>query len=214
MGESNTYKAIAVVALVLGVVGVTLGYAAFSNTLTISSTADVTPDASKFNVDFSSASTDVETDPIVPTLTPNNVTGFTATNGTINNASDPTVTNIKASFTEPGQSATYSFYAYNAGEYVAYLNSLEFSGTKTCTARTGTTQSLVDTACNGISLTATVGSAGPTTTDITGITSHTLGIGAAEQVTIVISYASGSGIADGVFDVTFPDVVLTYASAD
>ena len=142
------------------------------------------------------------------------MTGFSATAGQINNTGDPTISNLKATFTEPGQSATYSFYAYNAGQYIAYLNSVVFSGNKTCTARTGTTQSLVDTACNGISLSVKVGTEAATTTSVSTITGHSLGINGAEEVIVVISYASGSGIADGSFDVTLPDVVLTYNSVD
>ena len=213
MIDNKTYKYIAVAALLLGIVGVTLGYAAFSSTLNITSSAEVTPDSSTFNVDFSSSNSSVQTNNITPTLSAN-VTGFSATAGQINNTGDPTISNLKATFTEPGQSATYSFYAYNAGQYIAYLNSVVFSGNKTCTARTGTTQSLVDTACNGISLSVKVGTEAATTTSVSTITGHSLGINGAEEVIVVISYASGSGIADGSFDVTLPDVVLTYNSVD
>ena len=217
MVENKGYKAMSIIALIVGVIGVTLGYAAFSSTLTITSTAEVTPDSSKFNVDFSSSDQSVQTSSITPTLSPNNVTGFTATNATIDNTSDPEITNLHATFTEPGQSATYTFYAYNAGEYIAYLNSIIFDGstnTKSCTARTGTTQGLVDDACPDITLTVTVGSESATTTSVANIDNHSLAIGSADTVTVVIAYASGAAIADGAFDVTFPDIVLTYASAD
>ena len=213
MGDNKGYKIISIVALIFGVVGVTLGYAAFSSTLTISSSAEVKPDATAFNVDFSSSSSAVETDPIVPTLN-KTVDGFSATDATINNTSDPVISNLKATFTAPGQTATYSFYAYNAGEYVAYLNSIVFDGTKTCTAKTGTTQALVDSACTGITLSAKVGSESATTTSVASITGHSLGIGAAEEVVVTISYEDGSALADGDFDVTLPDIVLTYDSVD
>ena len=219
MVENRAYKVMIVLALVLGVVGVTLGYAAFSNTLTINSAAEVTPDSSNFNVDFSSTDLSVATNPVVATLTPNNVTGFTATNGTIDNTSDPTITGLKATFTEPGQKATYSFYSYNAGQYIAYLNAITFNGTKTCTAitpQTGTaaTQSLVNTACNGITLNVTVGSESRTDQTVSNISGHSLGIGAAEEIIVEIEYATGSAIADGDFEVTLPSIVLTYDSAD
>ena len=41
MNENRGYKIIAIVALVIGIVGVTLGYAAFSSTLTISSSVRI-----------------------------------------------------------------------------------------------------------------------------------------------------------------------------
>ena len=210
--KERKYQIISVVALILGIIGVTIGYAAFSSVLTIQSSAEVTPDSSAFNVDFSSSSSAVQTSPITPTLSP--ATGFTATNATIDNTTDPVISNLHATFTEPGQSATYSFYAYNAGEYLAYLNSITFDGTKTCTAKTGTTQSLVNSACNGISLSVQVGTEAATTASVASITGHTLATSTAEPVVVVISYAAGSALADGDFDVAFPDVVLTYASAD
>ena len=213
MNNNKTYRIIAVVALLLGVVGVTLGYAAFSSTLTISSSADVTPDSSTFNVDFSSSSSSVVANDIMPVLSAV-VTNFTATDAVIDNTSDPTISNLKATFTAPGQSVTYTFYAYNTGQYIAYLNSIVFSGNKTCTAKSGTQQSLVNTACNGISLSIKAGSEAVTTTSIASITGHSLGINNAEEIVVTISYAVGSGVADGDFEVTLPSIVLTYGSAD
>lgn len=213
MNDGKTYKIIALVALILGAIGVTIGYAAFSNTLTITSQAEVHPDTSTFNVDFSSSSSAVATDHITPTLSAV-VNGFSATNATIDNANDPVISNLKATFTAPGQSATYTFYAYNAGEYLAYLNSIIFSGNKTCTAATGTTQSLVDSACNGISLSVKVGNEAVTTTSVATISSHTLAKNTAEEIVVVISYDAGSAVADGNFTVALPNIVLTYGSAD
>lgn len=213
MENNKGYKVITIIALVLGVLGVSLGYAAFSNTLTISSSAEVKPNSLNFNVDFSSSSSAVETNDIAATLSAT-VDGFTATDATIDNTTDPKISNLKATFTEPGQSAVYSFYTYNAGRYVAYLNSIVFQGSKTCTAKTGTTQSLVDTACNGISLSVKVGSESATTSSVATITGHSLAVDASEQVIVTISYDSESGEADGDFDVTLPDIVLTYDSVD
>ena len=178
-----------------------LGYAAFSSTLKIESSAEVVPNESSFNVDFSSSNTSVVEDDITPTLN-TNVTGFSATNAEIDNSGNPVISNLHATFTEPGQSATYTFYAYNRGEYLAYLNSIIFTGNKTCTARTNTNQALVDTACTG------------TTTSLASISNHTLAINSADTITVVIDYAAGSGRADGDFDVTFPDITLTYNPID
>ena len=218
MTENNGYRTVAIIALVLGVIGVSLGYVAFSSTLTITTTAEVVPDASKFNVDFSSsAATTFEEQDITPTLSQSNDANFTATDAEIDNTSDPTLTNLHAHYTEPGQTVTYDVYAYNRGEYVAYLNSITFDSTtnaKACTPRTGTDATMVAAACDDITLTVTVGSTGPTTTTVDPISNHSLGIGASELVTVVIEYASGAAIADGGFDVTFPDIVLTYDSVD
>ena len=48
---------------------------------------------------------------------------FTAEDATIDNSGDPTITGLKANFTEPGQKVEYVFYSHNAGEYDAFLNS-------------------------------------------------------------------------------------------
>ena len=213
MGNNKTYKIISIIALILGVVGVTLGYAAFSSTLKIESSAEVVPNGSNFNVDFSSSSSSVVANDITPQLSAN-VTGFTATDAQIDNTSDPVISNLHATFTEPGQSVTYTFYAYNAGQYLAYLNSIVFTGSKTCTARTNTNQGLVDTACTGINLSVAVTGINATTTSLASISNHSLAVGAAETITVVIEYASGAGRADGDFDVTFPDITLTYNPID
>ncbi len=219
MEKDRGTKVIAIVALLVGVVGLSIGFAAFSNTLTISSSAEVKPDASKFNVDFTSASSgEVSTSPIVAAT--KDPSTLVAADGTIDNSSDPTVTGLKATFTEPGQSVTYNFWAKNIGEYIAYLKSITIANAtnsqtyKKCTAKTGTTQSLVDTACNGISMTVQVGSEAATSSSVASITGHNLAIGDFDPIVVTISYASGSGIADGDFDVEFGDITLTYSSVD
>ena len=214
MGENRNYKLISILALIIGVVGVSLGYAAFSSTLTINTAAEERPDGTKFNVDFSSATGSVATNPVVATLNPTGVTGFTATDGVIDNTSDPTITNLKATFTEPGQTATYTFYARNIGEFVAYLNSIVFTGNKTCTPGSGTTASMVTAACDDITMTVQVGSETATDSGVASITGHTLAINADEAIVVTISYVAGGDITDGDFDVTFPVVTLTYESAD
>lgn len=214
MKNDRVYKIIAVVAIIIGIAGVTIGYAAFSNNLTINSAAEVTPSDANFKVVFSSSDESVSTSAVAPTLSDDNVTGFSATNGVIDNSGDPTLTNLKATFTEPGQSVTYTFYAYNTGQYIAYLNSIEFIGSKTCTPRSGTTQSLVTSACSSISLSVQVGSENATSTTISTITGHTLAKNTPEAVVVTISYDAQGAVADGNFDVAFPSIVLTYASAD
>ena len=57
--ENRSSKVIAIVGLIAGVVGLSLGFAAFSNTLTIKAAADVTPDQATFNVDLSWSNDDI-----------------------------------------------------------------------------------------------------------------------------------------------------------
>lgn len=238
MEKERGGKMIAIVALMIGVVGLTIGFAAFSNTLTISSSAEYNPSSTIFNVDFSSSSSTVATDAITPTLSPA-TNGPTGTNATINNASDPTITNIKATFTEPGQSVTYTFYVRNAGEMEAFLRSVTFadatiqatdshsedtvgSGFKTCTQLSKAqnanpaTISTMTAACEDITFTMTLGSENFTASKaraaFTGTHDLDTTTNASETVTITIAYPTGSDRADGDFTVNFGDITLLYAS--
>lgn len=222
MERDRRARVIAIAALLLGVVGLSLGFAAFSNTLTIKSSAEVTPDSGVFNVDFSTSSSTVTAGTVTPTLAPSNgPAGFTGQAATIDNSgtNSALIKDLKATFTAPGQSVTYSFYTKNAGELQAYLSSVTFAEvatgvTKTCTAKTGTTQSLVTAACNGISITMTLGSEDFTASKARAQFSgtHDLAKNASEAVTVVIAYAEGSSQADGDFDVAFGDITLNYSS--
>ena len=216
MEKQKTGQIIAVIALVVAVAGVSIGFAAFSNVLKIQSSATVTPSADTLNVDFSNTNTSVVAGEITPTVNP---ASLVATKATIDNSGDPTISNLSATFTEPGQSATYTFYAYNAGELDAYLKSIVYANvtgnttSKVCTAKTGTTDTLVQKACDGISVKVSVGSENATGS-IANITNHSLAKKNGEAVTVTLEYAANSDRADGDFDVKFGDITLNYSSAD
>ena len=215
MDRDRSTKVIAIVALCVAVFGLSVGFAAFSNDLTIKSEATVKPNASDFDVNFSSSDTS-ETD---GTVTATSTAGVSAQDATINNATAPTISGIKVEFTEPGQSAKYSFFAHNAGKYNAFLNNVTFKNAKdananiACVAAEGTNAAMVASACDGISIKVKVGTTtfeGSTPT----ITSHELSIGQYEPVEVTIEYASGAARADGDFQVNIGDIVLTYGSVD
>lgn len=218
--KDRSYQVVTLVALVVAVLGLSVGFAAFSNTLTIKSSAEVTPSQNQFNIDLSgAASSEVTT--ITPTLSPA-TGGPSGDNATVDNTgtNSAVIQNLHATFTEPGQSVTYTLYARNVGQYLAYLNSINFgnatggSSFKVCTAGEGTTATLVSSACEGISLTLSVGSLTDITANQTGISGHSLAAGGNEEITVTIAYAAGSARADGDFTVAFGDIVLTYDSVD
>ena len=215
MERERGSKVIAIVALCAGVIGLSLGFAAFASNLTIKSSATVSPEASTFNVDFTTTSGSVVSGDVTAT-----VVGATADPATIDNAgTDSEIENLVVHFTEPGQSATYSFYAHNAGEYVAYLNDITFNNVsgedkfKVCTAGEGTDQGLVDAACANIKLTLTVGEdAALISTDRTmAVSEHALASKTSEPVTVKIEY-TGTDRADGDFTVAFGDIGLSYSA--
>lgn len=214
MERERGTKIIIIFVLLAGVVGLTIGFGMFSSTLTVSSSAKVTPSSSGFNVSFSRTNTSVTTGSVTPTKSP---TSLTAGNATI---ASTTISGLSATFTEPGQSVTYSFYAYNAGQYIAYLKNITYgnasggTSNRVCTANTGTTASLVTAACDDITLSVKVGSMSAVTTSKTGITSHSLAKGSAETVVVTLTYAAGGDRADGDFTVSFGNVTLEYRTAD
>ena len=215
MERDRSAKIIAIVALCVAVAGLSIGFAAFSNNLTIKSNATVSPNQNDFDVNFSTSNTS-ELDGTVSGVGTNSAT---AEDATINNSASPTITGLKANFTEPGQKVTYSFYAHNAGKYAAYLNNVTYANvsgktaTKVCTAGVGTDATMVEAACNGISVSVKVGN-DTYTGSMNGIANHLLALDAYEEVVVTIEYTSTASRADGDFEVAFGDITLTYDSVD
>lgn len=209
MEKQRQIKILSIVALVLAISAMTLGFAAFSTTLSISSNASVTPSSSDFAVKFSTSQTSLVTDAVAPS---SKTTGLTTTNGTIVNSVSPTLSNLSATFTSPGQYVEYTVYVRNEGEYTAYLNNINYLGDKTCIGETGTTASLVQSACESINVTVTINDI--TYDDTTLITSHALANGASEAVKVKLEYAENGAYVDGSFKITFPSISLVYSTID
>ena len=205
MRDSNKTKVIIIIALLISVAGLSFGFAAFTSSLTIKSSADVTPSNTSFNVSLSTSNSSLATGNVTPTVTG----GATGSSATLNAS---TISGIKATFTAPGQTVKYNFYAYNSGSFIAYLNSVSI-GSKTCTPGEGTTASYVTSACNGIKISVKVKDTSFNSSN-TNISSHALAKNSSEVVEVTVSYDTGAAVADGDFSVAFGDTVLTYGSAD
>ena len=197
----------------VSVLGLSIAFAAFSSSLTVKGNAAITPDSGNFKVVFSSSSTSFSTTNVTVTKTGN----ATAGTPTIDNSVNPTIKDLSASFTSPGEKVEYTFYARNEGSYDAYLSSVVFDNIKNksvfkeCVAGDGATSSLVASACNGIKVTTTVLSTSYTGTTLN-ITNHILKKSASELVKVTIEYISGSSVADGPFTINFGNIYLTYGS--
>jgi len=196
-----------IIAIMLSVAGLALGFAAFTNTLTIKSSATVTPDASTFSVKFSSTYGELKDGELAPNMiagpggSDENVP--TAENATISNVGNPTISGIKVNFTVPDQMVVYNYYVNNVGEYTAHidLNASKLNPTITCTipSDSDATPSLVEEACKGISV------------DVS-YDSTNLGKGDQGYGSVTVSYNAGSAIADGNFDVNISDIKFVYSS--
>ena len=183
-----------------------IGFAAFSTTLNISSSASVTADASQFIVKFSTSAGSLDTSPVTPS---SNSYGLATTNGIINNSTNPMVSNLSATFTFPGQYVEYTLYARNEGEYNSYLNSVNFIGDKTCEAVGDASVSLVNSACDSINVVVYVD--GEEYRETTEISNHVLEKKTGEQIIIRLEYASDGAAVDGDFRIIFSDVMLVYS---
>lgn len=136
--EERSSKVIAIVALCIGVVGLSLGFAAFSAQLKISSGATVTVDQdSQFKNIFGYA---VEPAPTV---------------GTVAKKYDKAWTGITHNFTATNQETTYTATIVNDSELTAYLNNTPTATVTSCTAAADTTETLRAAACGEIKLDVT-----------------------------------------------------------
>ena len=165
MKQNRQSKIVAILALCVSVLGLTLGFAAFSNTLTISSSATVTPDSSDFKLTIYGIDQEINDEnyeEVVQNITlydskeasfPYVETGVTAANAKINN-NTLTISDISVNFTEPKQEAVYFFLVSNDSEYDAYFKIQDYekitSSTPVCTPGNGATPSLVEAACEHI----------------------------------------------------------------
>lgn len=209
-------KILIIVVLAICIVQLSVGFAAFSTALNINSSLKVTPDSSYFKVNFSSSATSLATNQIVPTKSDSKIV---ATNAVLDNTNDPTISNIYAVFTEPGQFVEYSFYSFNSGKYLAYLNEVNFSNidgetvTKKCTPLIGARDDLVQAVCGDIELSVQIG---PTLFKSTNnnINGHTLARESSENVKVKIIYKNNDHWADGDFEVSFGKITLDYGSVD
>lgn len=219
MNRNRQTKLIAIIALTLSVCGMTLGFAAFSATLTISSSATVNPNTEDFKIVTSASKTDINVTEITPTLEG----GATATTAVITNGN--TISNIQANFTNPGQVVTYNIFSHNIGKYVVYLNSLLFlpiegeEVKKKCIAETGTSQELVDLACEGISIKVGLihsryGVDVLLKDDIILPKNHDIQINEIVEGNIIIEYAEGSELADGPFSIQFGDIEFNFSTQE
>lgn len=203
MEKSRKTKKSVLIILLLLVVGLSIGFAAFASKLTISSSATIKGNAQNFKVVFSDSATSVSGTSAV--------TAGKATSG--GSFSGTELTGLKAEFTEPGQTATWTVYAYNAGQFDAFLNDVTI-GEITGTALSSTTQSFVDEAIKGVKVSVKVGASNAYTTTTSGISNHKLTQGNGEAITITLSYEAGSAIADGDFTVNIGEIKLNYESID
>lgn len=234
MINNKQSKIITIVVLCIAVVGITLGFAAFSNTLTISSNATVSPNSSDFKMTIYGMSSlsalekgidniyEVETYDSLTTTVPyieiSNQTITDSTPAIINNEAH-TISNISATFTKPDNtnSITYMFMIKNDGKYSAYIKETDFKAmenklsTKTCVSKTDINKDLVTEACDGIRLSIIGESRQKFLSSNSNFGTHE--ILPNDYIFLFISmYYTGDVIADQEFSVEFPELTLNFST--
>jgi hypothetical protein len=232
MERNKQSKIIAIVALCVAVVGLTVGFAAFSNILTIQSSATVTPDKSDFKmtiygVEDISEFNVAQFSPVTSTTMsqPKLIQNATATNASIDN-STLTIKNMDVNFIKPYDQTYYFFKIVNEGKYTAYitrdmLNSIyNIQSSKTCTADVGTSEDMVQKACSdGIEIYLGAGSSfdgewwDSQNEDSTYLEYFTIPVCEYFELEYGIFYHSGY-VVDGNFDVNIPDLKLEFSTVE
>lgn len=218
MKNNRKSKLILMISLVLSIIILGTGFAAFSKNLKISSRAEFTPDPSSFKVVFSTSQ-----DSVIPGKIQSNITnGVEASSATLINT---TISGINITFNEQNKEVSYSFYIKNIGNYDAFLNSVEYlaadgtSSFKKCIAIEGTTQSTIQSTCDRVNITITYPKTTSSTSNllITNTNSNIDGYKIERDktllATLTIKY-EGANEANGDFKVEFGDIVFNYNTVD
>lgn len=191
MKSDRTFKVVAVIALLVAVIGLTIGYAAYTETLTIDGSAKVTP--ATWDVKFKNLGTTEKTGDATstdPTLTDTTISGFVAT------------------LTMPGDSVKYKFDIANDGTIDAKLTTFTM-GTLSCAPSSGSaaTQEQATAVCAELSYTLEYGS--PLTTPAV---NDTLAKETSKSAELTLTWDS-NGVAepDGNIDVTVGTTTLIYS---
>lgn len=233
MSKTRNKKLIIIIIVLTFAIGVmSLGFAAFSNTLTISSAATVNPNPEDFKMviygfkDKESVDYFVENGFTFSDSLLSDSVGFayeneqeTETDAAIIDNSNHTISNIKVYIKNAGK-AIYPFIVKNDSKYDAYLDLTNMQKgeetalgniiNKTCTPAENTSPTLVAAACEGV-----IGIAGvfdPEKVNVKTITEdyYKIPVGGYEILAINIEYYGP--YADGDFDVTFENFQFKFST--
>ena len=127
MEKDRSARLIAIVALVLAVTGVSIGFAVLSTNLTIQApVANVNANKDLFKVYFSSSQSSYEHNQVTPSLSSGGDENFKGNPIDISDTST-ILSGIGGTFTAPGQTITYELGIANVSKIKGYLTSITFN---------------------------------------------------------------------------------------
>lgn len=168
MEKEKNGKTLAIIALFVAIVGLSVGFAALSTTLTINGTGTVK--TSKWDIHFANLGA-------TPGLT------GSAEEVTAPTLTDTTVQTFDVSFTAPADSVTYTFDVVNDGSYDAKISSVTIP-TPQCTGTGDNATTDATNVCNNLSYTLKYED-GTTVS-----TNDTLAIGETKHLVLKLEYLS------------------------
>lgn len=208
MSSYRKTQVITIVALVIAIVTLGVGFAAFSTTLNISSSASVSPSSDNFFIGFYANKSQASNSTV--TIFPSMSTDSTGSSINIIGGSK-TLSGLKARFSKPGNVVVYDVVIKNDGEYDAYLNSVNMSQNATCVAEDEATDSLVQSACEGIKIAFMLDGYDE---NVSGNVNIPIAVGEYLNAQIIMRYREGSAYADGPFSVSFEPITLDFSTVE
>lgn len=174
-GKDRGLKVAVVAALVISVIAIGIGFAAFTETLSINGNATV--QTSSWKVKFTDLSTGTKAGTASITTAP-----------TINN-NDTTISTYDVKLAKPGDSVTYTFKVANAGTYDAKLTSVTIP-TPTCTGSGDNAETDATNVCKHVTYSLTYSDGG------TIAVNDALAAGTSKEMKLVLSYDTHNVAAD------------------
>ena len=139
----------------------------------------------------------------------------------ITNGIAPVISGFTSKFSEKGQVVEYKFYVYNKSEYIAYLESAQFTVStgehKTCEAVSASTTNptYITNACKDITLSLIVDGKTILSTGTSSYESHSINTNEWKEITVKIAYdGTGYPLPDGDMKVTFDGIRLLYTTIE
>ena len=198
MQKERGFRIIAVIALMVAVVGLTIGYAAYSSTLKITGAANVDPSSWSVKFAYKNDSSFTGGNSLTAVKTGSATMISEAT------LSDTQVSGFNATLKAPGDSITYNFVVTNSGSLDAELSTFTM-GNISCAPAAGSnaTTEEANAICNELSYT------------LTGVTANEkLGAGKSKDLTLKLEWAStGTAVASDDIAITVGETTLIYTQA-
>lgn len=234
MRKERQTKVLSILALVVGIFALSVGFAAFSTVLRISSNANVNPSSENFKIniygfkDEVSANAFTNSGIIQDSYLSNTVsypTSYTKadpTIATINNA-DHTISVADVNINDVDGGIEHTLVIKNEGAYDTYmdLSDLTYEGgnyrpeiykSGVCVAKEGATESLVQATCESVILSLKLVDMEKNEIETTD-SYYMIPKGEYIIATIVVEYEDPETLADGPFSVSFADLELDFSTA-